>query len=311
MPDALVMDLAAPAQIFGHLGKGRYSFAVASLGEGSVELARGMTIVAGGGIDEVCSADTIVVPGFSTWQTARFPCIAEAVAEAHRRGVRVISICTGALVLGDAGILDGRRATTHWLATDLLAERFPSVTVEGDALYIDEGDVLTSAGVTAGIDLCLHVLRRDHGAAAAAEAARLSVFSPYREGRQSQYAPPSFALAAAERREGYSTVSARRWALANLSRPISLDEFAGRASMSRRTFTRHFRAETGTTPAQWLLDQRLLSAQEMLETTGFSVEEVAEKSGFPNAPAMRAHFQKRLATTPTAYRREFTRPAAN
>jgi AraC family transcriptional regulator, transcriptional activator FtrA len=305
MPNALVLDLAGPAQVFGHLGGSRYSFEVVAHEPGEVEVAAGVKILAERGLEAVEGADTVIVPGFATWETATFPWIAEAVAAAHERGARVMSICTGALVLGEAGLLDGRRATTHWLATDLLAERFPAVEVDPGVLYVDEGTVLTSAGVAAGIDLSLHVLRRDHGAAAAAEAARLSVFSPYREGGQAQYIPPAYFAGAGA--GGPSTETARQWALAHLGRPIRLDEFARRASMSRRTFTRHFRSETGTTPAQWLLEQRLLLAQEMLETSERSVEEIAHEAGFPNASSMRAHFQRRLGTTPTAYRRDFTR----
>ena len=220
-----------------------------------------------------------------------------------------MSVCTGAFLLAEAGLLDGRCATTHWHEAAELAERFPAVDVDPDVLYVDEGSVLTSAGVAAGLDLCLHVIRRDLGSAVAAELARRAVIAPHREGGQAQFIPARAAGAASAIAPGDSTEVARTWALARLDQPLPIAALAGRAAMSTRTFARRFRAETGTTPAQWVLEQRLRAAQTLLETTADPVEHVAHRSGFGNAAALRAHFARRLETTPTAYRRAFARPS--
>jgi AraC family transcriptional regulator, transcriptional activator FtrA len=311
MPDVVLLDMAAPAQIFGYLGSDTkvfgssgpgYSFELAGVRRGQVRTSSGLPVVAARGLEALDDADTIVVPGFSTWATAHFPAAAAAVARAHQRGTRIMSICTGALVLAEAGLLDGRRATTHWCAVDLLAQRHPAVTVDPDVLYVDEGSILTSAGVAAGLDLSLHVVRRDHGAAIAADMARWTVISPYREGGQAQFIPAS--VPATNGRA--STARVREWALGHLDQPLRIEDLASRAAMSRRTFARHFKAETGTTAAQWLLEQRLRAAQSLLETTDHPIERVAHETGFNHAAALRAHFTRRLHTTPTAYRRAFT-----
>jgi AraC family transcriptional activator FtrA len=307
VPDVLLLDLAAPAQIFGYLGRDRYSFEIAGLRRGRVATSSGMPVVAERGLSALQDADTIVVPGFATWETADFPRAAEALAAAHARGVRIVSICTGAFVLAQAGLLDGRRATTHWYAAETLAARYPAITVDPDVLYVDEGSILTSAGVAAGLDLSLHIVRRDHGAAVAAEFARWTVIPPYREGGQAQYIPAA-AGHATHRDPDDTTAAARDWALEHLDQTIRLDDLARQAAMSLRTFARHFRSETGTTPAQWLLEQRLRAAQALLETTDQPIEQVAVATGFGNAAALRAHFARRLQTTPTAYRRRFARP---
>jgi transcriptional regulator GlxA family with amidase domain len=181
--------------------------------------------------------------------------VASALIRAHLRGTRIMSICTGAYVLAEAGLLDGHRATTHWSATEELASRFPKLDVDPDALYVDEGSILTSAGVAAGLDLCLHVVRKDHGAAVAADVAWWTVIAPHREGGQAQFIPLPSRAGGSSPSDG-TTEPARSWALSHLDQPISVEELAGRAAMSRRTFTRRFRSETGTTPAQWLLEQR-------------------------------------------------------
>ena len=230
--------------------------------------------------------------------------MASALIRAHLRGTRIMSICTGAYVLAEAGLLDGHRATTHWSATEELASRFPKLDVDPDALYVDEGSILTSAGVAAGLDLSLHVVRKDHGAAVAADVAWWTVIAPHREGGQAQFIPLPSRAGGSSPSDG-TTEPARSWALSHLDQPISVEELAGRAAMSRRTFTRRFRSETGTTPAQWLLEQRLRAAQSLLETTYQPIEQIAQESGFGNAAALRAHFGRRLRTTPTAYRRAF------
>jgi AraC family transcriptional regulator, transcriptional activator FtrA len=306
LPEVLVLDFAAPAQFFGHLGVGRYSFELAGLRGGRVETSSGMSVLVERGLEALNDADTIVVPGFANWETATFSESAPALAEAHDRGARILSICTGAFVLAEAGLLNGRRATTHWIAAGVLAERYPEVMVEPEVLYIDEGSILTSAGVAAGLDLTLHVVRRDFGAATAADMARMTVIPPHREGGQAQYVRNAIAKRDDMFQRGSPTTPARDWALEHLDKPIHVDDLARRAAMSRRTFTRHFRSETGTTPAQWLLEQRLRAAQALLESTDLPIEQVATNAGFNNAAALRAHFARRLRTTPTDYRRQFS-----
>jgi AraC family transcriptional regulator, transcriptional activator FtrA len=309
LPTVILLDLAAPTQIFGQRGGDRYSFQLAGLRKGQVETSTGIPIVAGRGLEALQDADTIVVPGLDRYSEASFPGVSSALSRAHLRGARIMSICTGAFVLAEAGLLDGRRATTHWSAAEALASRFPKVAVDPDVLYVDEGTILTSAGVAAGLDLCLHVVRRDYGAAAAAEVARFTVIAPHREGGQAQFIPPPARTVGNSPSDG-TTEPARTWALAHLGQTISVDDLADRAVMSRRTFARRFRSETGVTPAQWLLEQRLRAAQSLLETTDHSVEQIAGQCGFGNAAALRALFGRRLRTTPTAYRRTFTsRPA--
>ena len=310
LPEVVLLDLAAPTHLFGHCGADRYRFEVAGLRAGRVVSSTGMEIVAAHGLEALEDADTIVVPGTADVTPGRgFRRAAAAVARAHRRGARVMSVCTGAFVLAEAGLLDGRRATTHWNDAVELARRFPAVTVDPDVLYVDEGSVLTSAGVAAGLDLCLHVVRRDHGSAVAAELARRAVIAPHREGGQVQFIPSPAAGPAAPGAGIDSTEPARTWALTRLEQPLSIAGLAARAAMSPRTFARRFRAELGTTPAQWVLEQRLRAAQTLLETTTEPIEQVARRSGFGNGAALRAHFTRRLGTTPTAYRRSFADPA--
>ena len=303
LPTVILLDLAAPTHLFGHCGGDRYRFELAGLRPGPIPTSTGIEITARRGLTALDDADTIVIPGtVDVAPGSGYRRAAAAVARAHRRGVRVMSVCTGAFLLAEAGLLDGRRATTHWDEAAELAQRFLAVDVDRDVLYVDEGSVLTSAGVAAGLDLCLHVVRRDHGSAVAAELARRAVIAPHREGGQAQFIP---APAAGATMPGDFTEVARTWALANLDRPLPIATLAGRAALSPRTFARRFRAETGTTPAQWVLEQRLRAAQTLLETTADPIEHVAHRSGFGNAAALRAHFARRLETTPTAYRRTF------
>ena len=216
------------------------------------------------------------------------------------RGARVASICTGAFALAHAGLLDGRRATTHWDSTAALAERFPQVEVDPGVLYVDEGDVLTSAGVAAGVDLCLHIVRRDHGAELAARVARRIVVAPHREGGQAQFIERPIAGPGSG-----SLEPTRAWARERLAEPLDVRTMARHACVSERTFARRFRAETGTTPLRWLLAQRVLEARRLLEATDLPVETVAGRAGFGTAASLREHFARATATTPTAYRRAF------
>jgi AraC family transcriptional activator FtrA len=304
LPGVVLLDLAAPTHLFGHCGSPHYGFRLAGLMGGPVRSSAGFDVVASAGVEALDGADTVVVPGIDdpAADPAALSRAAAAVAAAHRRGARVMSICTGAFVLAEAGLLDGRRATTHWNSVAELARRYPRVRVEPDVLYVDEGDVLTSAGVAAGLDLCLHVIRCDHGAALAAKLARRTVIAPHRDGGQRQYVPPVTGHAPV----GTSgTEPARRWALEHLAQPIGVATLASQACMSPRTFARRFQSETGQTPGRWLSEQRTRTAQELLETTELPIEHVAVRSGFGSPATLRAHFARVLGVTPTSYRRSF------
>jgi transcriptional regulator GlxA family with amidase domain len=224
------------------------------------------------------------------------------VRAAYARGARLVTICSGVFVLAAAGLLDGKRATTHWRYVERLRARYPRVKVEPDVLYVDEGRLLTSAGSAAGLDLCLHIVRRDHGAEIANQVARRLVVPPQREGGQSQYVPVPVA---AESTGGLAAVL--EWAQARLNEDLSVERWARRAALSPRTFARRFRAETGTTPHRWLVHQRVLAAQRLLETSDASIDQVAEGVGLQTAATLRLHFRRALRTTPTAYRRRFSR----
>jgi transcriptional regulator GlxA family with amidase domain len=251
-------------------------------------------------LDRLAEADTVIVPGYGTWSEAPAADVLEALRQAAARGARMVSICVGAVALAHAGLLDGRRATTHWMAAADLAAQFPEIEVVPDVLYIDEGNVLTSAGIAAGLDLGLHVVRRDHGADTAAELARFNVVAPHRDGGQAQYAPrPVPAIA------GHGLSATREWALRHIEQSVTLADLARHACCSERTLIRRFREETGLSPKHWLLRMRLERARELLETTALPVEHVAAQAGFPSAAALRARFADDLHTTPTAYRRSF------
>lgn len=316
LPSVLLLDLAAPTHLFGHCGAPHYAFALAGATAGPVATSTGIELLARHGLEALTEADTIVVPGIAEHDSAPPTAVLTALRAAADRGARIMSVCSGAFVLAHAGLLDGRRATTHWHEAPLLAAAFPRVTVDPAVLYVDEGQILTSAGVAAGLDLCLHVIRRDHGAALAARFARRTVVAPHRDGGQAQFVPRPVAGGGlgfdAEGRAIASGLEPTRvWALERLSEPLDVATLARHACVSPRTFARRFREETGTTPAQWLLDQRTLAAQALLERTDLPVEQVAQRSGFGSAASLRQHLGRRARTTPTAYRRAFReRPAA-
>jgi AraC family transcriptional regulator, transcriptional activator FtrA len=299
----MLLDLAAPTHLFGHCGAPYYSYELAGVRAGPVPSSTGLDLIAPNGLAALRRADTIVVPGIAEpLDKETNDAAARAIARAHARGARVLSICTGAFLLAHAGLLDGRRATTHWDAAVRLASEYPKIDVDPLVLYIDEGSVLTSAGVAAGLDLCLHVIRRDHGAAVAAAIARWTVIPPHRDGGQAQYiARP---LTEPDPTAG-SLAPTRAWALDRLEQPLDVATLARHAYMSPRTFARQFRQQTGATPAQWILEQRTRAAQALLEKSDLPVEHVAQRSGFGSAATLRAHFARRLSTTPTAYRRNF------
>jgi AraC family transcriptional activator FtrA len=252
------------------------------------------------GLDTLAAADTVVVPACGDVTRDPPTDLVEAVRAAYDGGARVVSICTGAFVLAAAGLLDGRRATTHWLYAERLAERHPNVHVDPGVLYVDEGRILTSAGKAAGMDLCLHIVRLDHGMAVANALARRLVVPPHRSGGQAQFIPAPMASA----REN-PLADVLTWAIARLDQPLAVEDLAREAKMSSRNLARHFNAVAGTTPSQWLLTQRLHRAQELLETTDDSVELVAARTGMGTAATLRRHFSRAVGVPPDTYRRTF------
>ncbi|MGV9370497.1 transcriptional regulator FtrA [Micromonospora tulbaghiae] len=281
-----------------------YELTVCAETPGTVRLVGGATLHTGHGLDAFAAAGTLIVPGVADVHADPTPALTGALRAAHRRGARIVSICSGAFALAGAGLLDGRRATTHWRYADLLARRHPAVRVDPDVLYVDDGDILTSAGSAAGLDLCVHLVRRDHGPTIANAVARRLVVPPHREGGQAQFIespvpgdPEDDRLAAS-----------MSWALANLGTPITVDRLARQAHMSARTYLRHFARATGTTPIRWLIDRRVQASLPLLETTTVPIEEVATTVGFETAVTFRHHFTAAMRTSPSAYRRAFTRP---
>ncbi len=251
-------------------------------------------------------ADTVVIPAWPARGSGSPPEVVAALRRAARRGARILTVCTGAFLAAEAGLLDGRAATTHWMWSAELAEQYPSVDVHPDVLYVDAGQVITSAGTAAGIDLCLHVVRLDHGAEVANAVARRMVVPPQRAGGQAQFAEAPVPTCPADD----PLADVVDWAVANLDRELSIEALAARAAMSPRTFARRFRSATGTTPLQWILRQRVLLAQRLLETTDEPVERVAQQVGFGSAAVLREHFGRQVHTTPQAYRRTFRQESA-
>jgi AraC family transcriptional activator FtrA len=278
-----------------------YRFAVASLDPGPLRASGGVQVRAGRRLGGLRDADTIIIPGWRDPDEVPPESLLRALRRAHERGARIAAICSGAFVLAAAGLLDGRRATTHWHYADKLRARYPRVQVEPNVLYVDEGSVLTSAGSAAGIDLCLHIVRRDYGAEIANRVARRLVMPPHRDGGQAQYVAEPVS-----RRPDGGLAKALEWALARLDRPLALEDLARQANMSVRTLARRFVQETGSTPHRWLTHQRLLAAQRRLETTDDPVDAVAAAAGFDTAMTLRHHFRRTFGTTPTAYRRRFS-----
>ncbi|GAA3797901.1 GlxA family transcriptional regulator [Cellulomonas soli] len=266
---------------------------------GVLPTSTGDEVVVRRGLEELARADTVVLPSWDREVPAPEELLA-AVRAAHARGARVVGLCLGAFPVAASGIVDGREVATHWDAAAALAERHPAVRVRSDVLWSDLGDVVTSAGVAAALDCCLHVVRTDRGAAAATAVARSLVLAPHRDGTQAQFIPTPVV------RPGDDAIgTAMTWALAHLEASLHLDAWAARASMSRRTFTRRFQARTGTSPGAWLLEQRLLRATELLERTDHTVESVARQVGYGSAASLREHFARRFGTSPSQHRRTF------
>ena len=300
-----LFELGIAVEIFGlprpELDVDWYRFRVCSLDRGPLRATAGVRVKAAAGLQGFSRAGTIVIPGWRDPDEIPPDRLLRVIRAAYARGARLVTICSGVFVLAAAGLLDGRRATTHWRYVDRLRARYPRIQVEPDALFIDEGQILTSAGSAAGIDLCLHLVRRDYGAQIANQVARRLIVSPQRDGGQSQYIP---APVRAEAMGGMARVV--DWAQRHLDQPLTVDALARRAAMSPRTFARRFREETGTTPHRWLIHQRLLAAQRRLEATADSIDEVAQAVGLQTAATLRLHFRRSLRSTPTAYRRQFS-----
>nr|WP_042180409.1 helix-turn-helix domain-containing protein [Kibdelosporangium sp. MJ126-NF4]CEL14381.1 Transcriptional regulator, AraC family [Kibdelosporangium sp. MJ126-NF4]CTQ88746.1 Transcriptional regulator, AraC family [Kibdelosporangium sp. MJ126-NF4] len=294
------LELTIPCQVFG-ITPGYDVRVCAQRGAAATSAGReDFRIVSRYGLDDANDADTVIVPGTAPDQPPH-PRVLRLLKAAVDRGARVASICTGAFTLAAAGLLDGRRATTHWMLAGHLADWYPDVRVEPAVLFIDDGQILTSAGVAAGLDLCLHLVRRDHGAAVAADTARQIVMPPQRSGGQAQFIEHPDPTGG----DAGDLAPTLRWMRDNLATPMSLGDIAANATMSTRTLSRRFRAQTGTTPLRWLLDQRLHRARELLETTDLPVERIAGETGFGSAESLRVHFTEHVGTSPRAYRSTF------
>ena len=302
LPGVILLDLAAPTHLFGHLGGRRYRFELAAVRPGPVSTSTGFEVVAPAGLDALRRADTVVVPGSD--DVAPDTATA-ALRRAHARGARVMSICTGAFALARAGLLDGRRATTHWAFAAELARRYPDVDVDPSVLYVDEGSVLTSAGCGGGAG---PVPARDQ--ARPRRGGRRRVRPAHRRRPPPRRRPGAVRPApdgSESRPLGDSLGPTREWAQGRLEQPLDVATLARHACMSPRTFARRFRSETGTTPAQWVLEQRTRAAQALLERTALAVEDVATRTGFGSAATLRTHFGRRLATTPQRLPAQFPR----
>ncbi|MBG0562988.1 transcriptional regulator FtrA [Actinoplanes aureus] len=299
-----VFEMGIVTEVFGlprpEFGRW-YELTICAETPGPVRVVGGATLHTEHGLDTFAAADTLIVPGVPDVDADTSPELVAALRQAHARGARIMSICSGAFALAGAGLLDGRRATTHWRYADALRRRHPAVEVDADVLYIDDGTVLTSAGSAAGLDLCLHVVRRDHGPSVANAVARRLVVQPHREGGQAQFVEAPVAADPEDAR----VAGSMEWALANLGEPITVDALARRAHMSTRTYLRHFARATGTTPIRWLIDRRVQASLALLESTRAPIEAIATAVGFETAVTYRHHFGQAMKTSPSAYRRAF------
>lgn len=300
-----LFHLSIPCSIFGEnldkMGVRPYKVVVCTQTPGLIPTLSGFPIDIGQDLTVLDTADTVIVPAWLDPDVRPSTELLESLRRAHKRGARMVGLCLGSFVLAEAGLLDGRTASTHWVWGDDFARKYPEVIFDNDVLYIDDGDVLTSAGAAAAIDCCLHLLRRDHGADVANQVARRMVVAPHRSGGQVQYIEqPLPRKVDSDRLEPAIT-----WAIGHLSTPINLDQMADRANMSRRNFSRLFRKATGITFTHWLLTRRLALAQRLLETNDHNMELVASAAGFSSSVSFRQHFSTAFSISPTAYRKQF------
>ncbi|WP_158861947.1 GlxA family transcriptional regulator [Leifsonia sp. AG29] len=295
------LDVGIPAQVFSTRPSMPYEVRVCGASPGLVTGGDGLSYHVADGLDAVREAQTVFIPGYREPARTEPPAaVVEALLAAHERGARLAAISTGAFALAATGLLDGKRATTHWHYTHALAAKHPRITVDENVLFVDEGDVLTSAGAASGIDLCLHLVRRDHGVGLSNHVARRLVAAPYRSGGQAQFVPRSVPEPL-----GDLFAETREWALAHLAEPLTLESLARNANVSARTFSRRFREDTGYTPMQWVLRARVDLARELLERSDLTVEQIAARAGLGTGANLRLHFQRILGTSPTEYRHTF------
>lgn len=302
---ATMFHLAVPQMVFDEVarqGLAPWTTVLFSDQPGSVRTAEGYELGGVEGPDAAETADVVVVPSWSDDGRPLSSALRTVLRSAHARNTAVLGLCLGAIALADAGLLAGRRAVTHWQAFPTLADRHPDISLDQSVLYIDHGDVLTSAGTASGLDACLHLVRNRLGAEAANQVARSLVVAPHREGGQAQYIEHPMP----ERSSDDPVARMLEWSLAHLNEPLTVDRLAERAHMSRRTFVRAFRAKTGTTPAAWIRTHRLDAARRLLETTDLSIDQIADDCGFGNAVTLRQNFGAAFSATPTEYRRRFT-----
>ncbi len=301
-----IFEFGVAVEVFGlprpEMGDNWYRFAVAGIEPGELRATGGIRLAVDGGFELLEQAGTIIVPGWRGADEPVPPQLCEALQAAHARGARIISICSGVFVLAAAGLLNGLSASTHWRYTEKLQQRYPEIQVMPDVLYIDNGSVLTSAGSAAGIDLSLHLVRRDYGQAAANSVARRLVVPPHRVGGQAQFIEQPVPLAYESKRLS----PLFDYLQTHLADEHSVESLAAFTGMSPRTFLRRFEAATGSTPARWLLNVRLTRSRDLLESSTFSIDEIAELVGFGSAATLRHHFRTKLSTTPAAYRKTFT-----
>jgi AraC family transcriptional activator FtrA len=286
-----------------------YDFRVCAVERGPLRAAGGLTVRADGGLETLDGAGTVIVPGWRGVDAVPPPALLDALRAAHERGARLLSFCSGVFVLAATGLLDGRRATTHWRYAEALAARHPRIRVDADVLYVDEGTLLTSAGSAAALDLSLHLIRRDHGPQVANLVARRAVVPAHRDGGQAQFIPSPLP------EQGQSLGTLLEWMRRHLDRPLPLAELADRARTSERTLLRRFEAATGRTPRQWLIEERLARARDLLEGSRLNIEQIADRCGYGHADSLRHHFRRALGLSPMRYRERFghrapARPAA-
>jgi transcriptional regulator GlxA family with amidase domain len=307
LPPVIGYDATIPVQLLGSArdehDQPLYDVQLVGLTADPVRTPAGYAIVPSADTTALSVADTVIIPGTrlpGPRTAGTLPSDVRAAFDRIRPGTRLVSICTGAFVLAAAGVLDGRPATTHWAHADDLRRLYPAVRVDENLLFVDDGDVLTSAGLAAGVDLCLHLIRRDHGVAAATRTARYNVVAPWRDGGQAQFIDRPVPAGGQD-----GTAYAREWALANLHQPLDVARLAGEARMSVRTFNRRFREETGRSPGAWLIERRVEAARHLLETTDLPVDDVAQRSGLGSGASLRQHLRSTIGVAPLAYRRTY------